>query len=124
MIEKIALAIDQPFEVRPIETEIGTGIMIPTFFSKQEITKKTISYVPDYEKTNIEFAHLITETILKKAKELGEITRIELEPEPADREEIIDGKIRLKRYYRLMIYGNRIKEEKEIEVPEHYGEVK
>ena len=118
MIEKIIRAIDQPFEVKPIETEIGTGVMIPTFFGRQEITKKIVSYVPDYEQTNIKFAHKIMETILSKAKELGEITRIELSPTSDTNE---DGK----RYYRMLVQGNltRTKVEENIEVPEHYGEI-
>ena len=118
MVEKIVIAIDQPFEVRPVEGEIGTGIMVPTFFGKQEITKKIIYHIPDYEQTNIKFAHKIMETILSKAKELGEITRIELSP-TSDTDE--DGK----RYYRMFVEGNllRTKVEENIEVPEHYGEI-
>ena len=113
--EKIVLPIYQDLIVRPVETEVGTGLMIPTFFGKQEITKKAITYVPDYEKTNIAFAHLITETILSKAKELGEITKIELTPTP-----VIEEKG--KRFYRLYVYSNVIKIEENIEVLEHYGE--
>lgn len=111
MIEKIALAIDQKFEVMPLETEIDTGLRVQTIFGGQPVTKRIITYTPDYEKTNIKFAHKITEVILNKAKELGEITKIELEPQP-------------NYTYKLIVRGIRIKDEieTEIDVPEHYGE--
>lgn len=117
MIEKIVLAIDQPFEVRPVESEIDTGLRVQTVFGEQPITKKIITYVPEYEQTNIKFAHKIMETILSNAKEFGEITKIELFP-TSDRNE--EGK----RYYRMLVQGNKIKAEEDIEVPEHYGEIK
>ena len=110
MIEKIVLAIDQKFEVKPLETEIDTGLRIPTFFGNQSVTKKVIKYIPDYEKTNIKFAHKIMETILSKAKELGEITKIELEPQPDYT-------------YKLIVRGIGLKDEikTEIDVPIGYG---
>ena len=109
MIEKIALAIDQDFILEPKEIEVGTGFMIPTFFGRREVMKKEINYVPDYEKTNIAFAELISKTIIEKAKELGEITKIELTPVPHDK-------------YRLIITSMSEKIEKEIDVSQHYGE--
>ena len=111
MIKEYIMLIDKDFILKPQEYEEGMGIYIPTFLGRQEVTKKAVRYVPDYEKTNKKFAELISKTIFEKAKELGEITKIELVPQP-------------NRKYKLYVKGINIQDEieKEIEVPEHYGE--
>lgn len=110
MIEEVTFPVDIDFVVRPYIREEGTGVTVPTYFGGYgEVYRKTVRYVPDFEETNKKFAEKIYQTIMKYAKDLGEIKEIFMTPCPEP------GK------YRLYIKGIVIKEEK-IEVPEHYGE--
>lgn len=110
MIKKVMCPVDFKFIAKPVPSEEGTGVIVPMYFGGYgEVYRKTIRYVPDYEETNKKFAELIYKTIMKNAKELGEIKEIFMTPCP------YPGK------YQLYIKGNII-ENSEIEVPEHYGE--
>lgn len=109
MIKKYVTTIDKDFVLKPISIKEGTGLMIPSFLGERELMKETTILVPDYEKTNREFADKISSIIKLKAKEFGEITKIELD--------LCRPKV-----YRLIISGYHEKVEEEIDVPEHYGE--
>ena len=110
MIKEVMCPVDFEFITKPLPSEEGTGMMVPTAFGGYgEVYRKIIKYVPDYEETNRKFAEKIYQTIMKYAKDLGEIKEISMTPCP------YPGK------YQLYIKGNVI-ENSEIEVPEHYGE--
>ena len=69
--------IEKDFMMKTRDISKDKGVKLFTTFGWEVTT----ILVPDYEKTNIQFAHLICDTIISKARELGEITKIELKPQ-------------------------------------------
>ena len=96
--------IEKDFMLKTQDISKDKGVKLFTPFGWEVTT----ILVPDYENTNIQFAILICNTIISKAKELGEITKIELKPQNNNK-------------YKLIIESIDVSIEKEIEVPEYYG---
>lgn len=103
------MLIDKDFILKPLEVKVATGYEVPTLFGNKPIFKTEVQYVPDYEQTNIVFANKIYTIIKEHAKDLGEITKIELVPS-------------CKQRYELLIHSITCDYKEKIEVPEHYGD--
>ena len=106
MIKK--LTIIQPLVFDTQKIDVATDYSIPTLFGNKPIYRSEIINIPNYEKTNILLAETLSNMIKNNAKELGEITSIEIVPSTS-------------RYYEVVVCGVKSSCIDEIEVPQGFG---